>query len=61
MLFVRTRSIVPGIVFHFLFNSAGVLATDTPSLNIAVVVVAAALYLVYLLFRRSGGEAHSSK
>jgi membrane protease YdiL (CAAX protease family) len=53
MLFVRTKSIVPGIVFHFFFNIASALSKDgTPAQNyimMAVILGVAAVYLAYLM------------
>jgi membrane protease YdiL (CAAX protease family) len=53
VLFVRTKSIVPGIVFHFFFNIASALSRDAgPTLNlvmIAAIIAVAAAYLAYLL------------
>jgi len=57
LLFARTKSIVPGIVFHFLYNSASALGTlstqgtdHTSYNNIArgIMILISLAYLVYL-------------
>jgi membrane protease YdiL (CAAX protease family) len=56
VLFVRTKSIIPGIVFHFFMNIASALSRDAgPTLNlvmIATIIAVALAYTAYLL--RSG-------
>jgi membrane protease YdiL (CAAX protease family) len=53
VLFVRTKSIVPGIVFHFFFNISSALSRDAgPELNyilLAFIIAVAAAYLAYLV------------
>ncbi len=53
LLFVRTKSIVPGMVFHALFNTASALSTEVEPLYdyiaVGVIVVMGAAYLFYLL------------
>ena len=53
LLFICTKSIVPGIVFHFLFNSASALSTEVEPLYnyimVGVIVVIGSAYLLYLL------------
>jgi membrane protease YdiL (CAAX protease family) len=53
VLFVRTKSIMPGIVFHFFFNISSALSRDAgQTLNVIMVVfiiAVAAAYLAYLL------------
>lgn len=52
-LFVCTKSIVPGIIFHFLFNTASILSTSLEPLynyiSISIIFVIASIYLLYLL------------
>lgn len=52
MLFIRTKSIVPGIIFHFLFNLASALSLEV-SLNkqytlFTAMVIISSAYLFYL-------------
>ena len=53
LLFVRTESIIPGIIFHFFFNIASALSTEVePMQNYIMVVIIftiSSVYLVYLL------------
>lgn len=53
LLFIRTKSILPGIVFHFLFNTASALSADVEPLYdyimVGVIVVIGSAYLLYLL------------
>jgi membrane protease YdiL (CAAX protease family) len=56
VLFVRTKSIVPGIVFHFFINIASALSRDAgPTMDfimIAFIVAVAVAYTAYLLKSR---------
>jgi membrane protease YdiL (CAAX protease family) len=53
LLFIRTKSIMPGIVFHFLFNTASALSVEVEPLYnyvmVGVIVVIGVAYLIYLL------------
>ncbi len=53
LLFIRTKSIVPGMVFHALFNTASALSTEVEPLYdyiaVGVIVVIGLAYLLYLL------------
>ncbi len=53
VLFIRTKSIVPGVIFHFIFNSASALSVDVKPLydivSAGIIIVVSAVYLVYLL------------
>ncbi len=52
VLFVHTKSIVPGIIFHFIFNTASALSKDVPPLydyiSVGVILLITAIYLIYL-------------
>jgi membrane protease YdiL (CAAX protease family) len=56
VLFVRTKSIVPGMAFHFVFNCASALSRDAaPVLNnilVGIIIAVAAAYLAYLVKNR---------
>lgn len=64
VLFVRTKSIVPGIIFHFLFNTASALSTEVEPMydyiSVGVIITVAGLYLAYLLLGKRKTE-HSGK
>ncbi len=53
LLFVRTKSIVPGMVFHVLFNMASALSVEVEPLYnyimVGVIIAIGAAYLFYLL------------
>lgn len=53
VLFVRTKSIVPGIIFHFVFNTASALSkTAAPMydyISVGIILLIGAVYLVYLI------------
>ena len=53
VLFVNTQSIIPGIIFHFCFNSASVLSLNIEPLYnyicIGIILITALIYLLYLL------------
>ena len=53
VLFVNTQSIIPGIIFHFCFNSASVLSINIEPLYnyicIGIILITALIYLLYLL------------
>lgn len=53
ILFVFTKSIVPGIIFHFSFNTASILSIKVVPLydyiSIGIIFVIALIYLFYLL------------
>lgn len=53
ILFIRTKSIVPGIIFHCLFNSASALSAEVQPLYnyimAGIIIAVSAVYLVYLL------------
>jgi membrane protease YdiL (CAAX protease family) len=53
VLFVRTRSIVPGIIFHFFFNIASALSMEIePLINyimVGVIIAISSAYLAYML------------
>jgi membrane protease YdiL (CAAX protease family) len=57
VLFVRTKTIVPGIVFHFLYNLASALSREVEPLQnymmVGVIIVVAGGYLAYLLRKGS--------
>ena len=57
LLFVRTKSIVPGIVFHFLFNIASALSVEAEPLydyiSVGVIVATVLFYLLYFCKNRS--------
>ncbi|MDR1689801.1 MAG: CPBP family intramembrane metalloprotease [Clostridiales bacterium] len=52
LLFVRTKSIVPGIIFHFFFNIASALSRDVKPLQnytmVGIIIVTSSAYLAYL-------------
>jgi membrane protease YdiL (CAAX protease family) len=51
VLFVRTKSIVPGIAFHFFFNIASALSRDAePVQNYAAIGVSIAVSLAYMVY-----------
>jgi membrane protease YdiL (CAAX protease family) len=53
VLFVRTRSCVPGIIFHFFFNIASALSMEIePLINyimVGIIIAISSAYLVYML------------
>ena len=53
LLYIRTKSIVPGMVFHTLFNTASALSTEVEPLYdyiaVGVIIAIGAAYLFYLL------------
>jgi membrane protease YdiL (CAAX protease family) len=53
VLFVRTKSIVPGMAFHFVFNCASALSRDAApvqnNIMVGVIIAVAAAYLAYLM------------
>jgi len=53
LLFVRTKSIVPGIVFHFVFNIASALSIQVEPLYdyiaVGIILLIALAYMVYLI------------
>jgi len=57
LLFVRTKSIVPGIVFHFFFNLASALSIKAEPLydyiSVGIILTAAFFYLIYFYNTRS--------
>ncbi len=58
VLFIRTKSIVPGIIFHFAFNTASSLSSKVVPLydyiSVGIIVLISTMYLMYLLyFKRS--------
>ncbi|MCL2052475.1 MAG: CPBP family intramembrane metalloprotease [Lachnospiraceae bacterium] len=59
LLFVRTKSIVPGIVFHFFFNLASVLSIEVEPfydyINVGIILVMAFFYLLY--FYKTWGKS----
>jgi membrane protease YdiL (CAAX protease family) len=56
MLFARTKSIVPGIVFHFFFNIASALSREVEPLQeytmVGIIIAVSSAYLVYLFKER---------
>ena len=53
VLFVRTKSIVPGIIFHFFFNIASALSAEVEPLQnyimVGIIIAISSVYLAYLL------------
>ena len=53
ILFVRTKSIIPGIIFHFFFNIVSILSIKVVALydyiSASIIFVVGLIYLLYLL------------
>jgi membrane protease YdiL (CAAX protease family) len=54
VLFVRTKSIVPGIIFHFIFNISSALSMDVEPLQnnimVGIIIAVSSVYLAYLVY-----------
>ena len=53
ILFVRTKSIIPGMIFHFFFNIVSILSIKVVALynyiSASIIFVVGLIYLLYLL------------
>lgn len=53
VLFVRTKSIVPGIIFHLFFNTVSILSVNVTVLcdyiSASIIILIALIYLLYLI------------
>ena len=53
VLFVRTKSIIPGMIFHFFFNIASILSIEVVDLyeyiSFGIIFIVGLIYLLYLL------------